>query len=84
MLSNFIFDQTEYVYTFLSRTSQSNISGAIEQLPGAYRACLESYETITEFLKEQGDSSPCTLFAQYVTNELACSPNLLSNFVPFL
>lgn len=64
MLSSFIFEQTEYVYSFLSRIGEPGGEGAFDQLPTVYQRCLESYETITNFLKTQGDSSPCTLFAQ--------------------
>ncbi|KAB5546840.1 hypothetical protein GE09DRAFT_967025 [Coniochaeta sp. 2T2.1] len=79
MLSNFIFDQTEYVYTFLSRVSESGNPTTIEQLPAVYQTCLESYETITIFLKEQGDSFPCTLFAHIYFH--FC---LLALFRPFI
>lgn len=64
MLSNFIFDQTELVYSFLFRINEPGGHGAFDQLPVVYQKCLQSYETITNFLKTQGDSSPCTLFAQ--------------------
>ncbi|OIW30459.1 hypothetical protein CONLIGDRAFT_279533 [Coniochaeta ligniaria NRRL 30616] len=63
MLSSFIFDQTEYVYSFLSQVGRSGNPKMTEPLPVVYKTCLQSYETITDFLKEQGDSSPCTLFA---------------------
>jgi len=64
VLSGFIFNQTEYVYSFLSRIGEPGGEKALDQLPGVYQRCLESYETITNFLKRQGDSSPCTLFVQ--------------------
>lgn len=63
-LSGFIFDETEFVYSFLTRIAEPGGEGAFDQLPTVYQRCLESYETITDFLKTQGDSSPCTLFAQ--------------------
>lgn len=64
MLSNFISDQTEYVYSFLSRLGQSSSSRTTEELPIVYQTCLQSYETIAGFMKEQDDSSPRTLFTQ--------------------
>lgn len=64
VLSNFIFDETESVYTFLSRTGGSGNLETAQQLPTVYRTCLQSYEKITDFLKRQLDSSPCALFAQ--------------------
>ncbi|KAB5536119.1 hypothetical protein GE09DRAFT_341374 [Coniochaeta sp. 2T2.1] len=79
MLSNFIFNQTEYVYTFLSRVGVSEHQNTIEQLMAVYQTCLESYEKITNFLKEQGDSFPCTLFAHIYFH--FC---LLALFRPFI
>jgi len=64
MLSNFIFEQTEYVYSFLTRAGASDDPTTAQQLPNVYRMCLQSYQTITAFLKEQGDSSPYSLFTQ--------------------
>jgi hypothetical protein len=64
VLSVFIFEQTEYVYSFLSLANGRGDGRAFAQLPIVYQRCLESYETVTNYLQQQGDSTPSTLFVQ--------------------
>lgn len=64
MLSNFVFEQTEYVHTFLARTRKLGKTETKEQLPPVVEKCLLSYDAIMVFLKREIETSPSIIFAQ--------------------
>jgi hypothetical protein len=65
LLSNFIFEQTDCVYAFLSRAGDFGTRRVTDQLHMVYQKCLSSYQSITDLLHgEDGKSSPYTLFVQ--------------------
>ncbi|KAB5513581.1 hypothetical protein GE09DRAFT_980532 [Coniochaeta sp. 2T2.1] len=61
-LSNFVFELTEYIYTFLSRTRQRGKTETKEHLPAVFQKCLLSYDAVIAFLKGEIDTSPSTVF----------------------
>ncbi|KAB5581223.1 hypothetical protein GE09DRAFT_465569 [Coniochaeta sp. 2T2.1] len=61
-LSNFVFDQTEYVHSFLALTRKKGKNATKEQLPFVFDRCLLSYDTVMVFLKGEIKTSPDIIF----------------------